>query len=181
MKYYFWVIISLVLGMSCSLNQGSKNSQKMEKNTVNQEDTVHKIIKTETEWKLQLSPDAFRVLRQNGTEYPFSGKFDKHFQKGTYVCAGCQLPLFKSDTKYNSGCGWPAFNDQLNTNNIVQVEDHSHGMHRIEVRCQRCDGHLGHVFNDGPPPTGLRYCINSVSLDFIPDKAENKEENQTHK
>ena len=169
MKIFAIIGVSVFMLMACSLNHNTKITKNMPEN---QDDTIKKVTKTEAEWKAQLSPEAFRVLRQQGTEYPFKGEYDNHFEKGTYVCAGCKLPLFKSDTKYNSGCGWPAFYDQLNTDNIVEIEDNSHGMRRVEVRCASCDGHLGHVFEDGPRPTGLRYCINSVSLDFIPDKKD---------
>lgn len=122
--------------------------------------------KTEAEWRKRLTPEQYRVLRQKGTERAFTGKYDKMFEPGVYRCAGCGAVLFASDAKYDSGCGWPAFYEPLAESNIETRRDLSHGMVRTEVLCKRCGGHLGHVFNDGPRPTGLRYCINSVSLEF---------------
>lgn len=113
-----------------------------------------------------LSPEEYRVLRKQGTERPFTGKWLSNKEPGTYVCRGCGLELFASDTKFDSGTGWPSYYRAFRSEHIRYIEDRSHGMVRVEVRCARCDGHLGHVFNDGPPPTGKRYCINSVSLDF---------------
>jgi peptide-methionine (R)-S-oxide reductase len=128
----------------------------------------NKVIKTEEEWKQILSPEEFRVLRQNGTEYAFTGKYDKFYEPGKYYCRACGNYLFSSDTKYNSGCGWPAFYD-VQKDAVVYLQDNSYGMKRVEVRCARCDSHLGHVFEDGPrDKTGLRYCINSVCLRFEP-------------
>ena len=124
-----------------------------------------KITKTEQEWKSQLSPEAFYVARQNGTEAPFSGKFYDNKETGLYKCICCDAPLFESDTKFDSGTGWPSYYEAVE-GAITEIKDNTHGMIRVEVRCSSCDAHLGHVFPDGPEPTGMRYCINSVSLDF---------------
>jgi len=125
-----------------------------------------KIEKPESEWKETLTPEQYHILREKGTERAFTGKYWNLKEDGTYLCAGCGAELFTSDTKFESGCGWPSFFDALDKGKIVETEDRSHGMHRIEVTCANCGGHLGHVFPDGPRPTGLRYCINSASLDF---------------
>ncbi len=125
-----------------------------------------KIFKTEEEWKNMLTPEQYEVLREKGTERPFTGKFDKHFEKGTYQCAGCGEELFSSENKYNSGCGWPAFFDALDKTKIEFKHDDKFGMNRTEILCAKCGGHLGHIFDDGPNPTGQRYCVNSASLDF---------------
>ena len=125
-----------------------------------------KINKNEEEWKKELSPEQYRVLREKATERAFTGEFNLHFEKGVYTCAGCGEPLFTSDTKFNAHCGWPSFYQALDKDKIEEKRDISHGMIRTEIRCAKCGGHLGHVFPDGPKPTGLRYCINSVSLGF---------------
>ena len=118
------------------------------------------------EWRKKLSPDQYRVLREKGTEPAFTGKLLHNKAKGVYMCAGCGTNLFTDDTKFDSGSGWPSFYDPLDRKNIEEIEDESHGMRRIEIVCRNCKGHLGHVFPDGPRPTGLRYCVNSLSLDF---------------
>lgn len=122
---------------------------------------------TDNEWKQRLTPEQFRILRLKDTERPFTGKYDTFFEEGSYVCAGCGALLFSSDAKYNSGCGWPAFDAPVDKAHIDEMEDLSYGRTRVEVLCANCGGHLGHVFNDGPKETtGMRYCINSASLEF---------------
>jgi peptide-methionine (R)-S-oxide reductase len=120
----------------------------------------------EDEWKKRLDPERYRVLRGKGTEPPFSGKLLHNEENGVYLCAGCGAELFTGATKFDSGSGWPSFYDPIDPDRIEEIEDTSHGMRRIEVVCRNCKGHLGHVFPDGPRPTGLRYCVNSLSLDF---------------
>ena len=128
----------------------------------------NKVDKTEEEWKKELSPEQYRILREKGTERAFTGKYWNNFEFGTYVCAGCGTELFESDTKFESSCGWPSYFEPIDSSRIIYKEDNSFGMKRTEVMCAKCGGHLGHIFNDGPPPTGLRYCINSGSMKFIP-------------
>lgn len=125
---------------------------------------MEKIHKSEEEWRHSLTPEQYHVLREKGTERPFTGEYAEITTPGVYKCAGCGLELFTSDTKFDAGCGWPSFYEPMQNGNVEEHEDRSHGMKRTEVTCARCGGHLGHVFPDGPRPTGLRYCINSASL-----------------
>jgi peptide-methionine (R)-S-oxide reductase len=129
-----------------------------------------KIELTEAEWREKLGDEKYHILREAGTERAFTGEYEKNKAEGMYYCAGCGTPLFSSDTKYNSGSGWPSYTEPVAGEAVEEIRDASHGMVRTEVRCAKCEGHLGHVFPDGPGENGLRYCINSASLDFEPKK-----------
>lgn len=133
---------------------------------------VEKLVLTDAEWRKRLSADEYAVLRGHGTERAWTGCFVGTKEAGTYVCAGCEQPLFRSGTKFESGTGWPSFSQPLTPDAVTEYKDTSHGMTRVEVRCGRCDGHLGHVFPDGPAPTGLRYCMNSIAMKHVPDSKE---------
>ena len=132
------------------------------------EATAEKVVKTDEEWRKELTAEQYHVLRQAGTERPFTGQYWDHHEAGAYVCAGCGEELFTSEEKFDAHCGWPSFSDVPDESRIEAREDLSHGMRRTEVLCAKCGGHLGHVFNDGPKPTGLRYCMNGLALHFQP-------------
>ena len=149
-----------------SLFACESRSQKVNESTSTTEAFNFEVIKTEEEWKEQLGEEAYLVLRKKATEYAFTGEYNNFKEKGSFLCAGCGAELFTSDTKYDSGCGWPSFYAPVDKDRILEVEDNSHGMKRIEIMCAKCGGHLGHIFPDGPKPTGMRYCVNSLSLDF---------------
>ena len=131
--------------------------------------------KTDAEWKKILTPDQYEVLREKGTESPWTGKYNDFHEKGTYVCGACGAELFTSNQKFDSHCGWPSFDNECGDgNNILKIKDRSHGMVRTEICCSKCGGHLGHVFDDGPTATGLRYCVNSLSIEFEPSESQSK-------
>ena len=132
------------------------------------DDKDYKVKKTDAEWRAQLDPMQFEVARKAATERPFSGKFWDHWSEGNYNCVGCGTPLFKSDTKFDAGCGWPSYFEPINSEVVERIADKTLGMVRVEVRCNNCGSHLGHVFEDGPEPTGERFCINSAAIDFAP-------------
>ncbi len=134
----------------------------------NEKTKIYAVEKTDADWKAQLDPMQYQVARQAATERPFTGQYWDHWQLGRYNCVGCGTPLFEADTKFDAGCGWPSYSKSINSEVIERVEDRAHGMVRVEVRCNRCGSHLGHVFNDGPMPTGERFCINSAAIDFAP-------------
>ncbi len=149
-----------------TMSEEKKPDQPKAGNPVYSKNDSSKVNLSEEEWKKILPSDVYYIARQKGTERPWTSKFEKFDEVGTYFCAACGNALFKSDTKFESGCGWPSFYEPISKGSIIYTPDTTHGMQRTEVQCGRCKAHLGHVFEDGPPPTGLRYCINGVVLDF---------------
>ncbi|MBC8034429.1 MAG: peptide-methionine (R)-S-oxide reductase MsrB [Chitinophagaceae bacterium] len=174
------LVLLAVLLQQCSFSQTSdKKKTTVMDNTEKKDNPVYsktdssKVNLTDAEWRKILPADVYHIAREKGTERPWTSKFETSKEVGTYYCAVCGNPLFESDTKFESGCGWPSFYQPISKTSIIYTPDNAHGMTRTEVQCGKCKSHLGHVFEDGPPPTGLRYCINGVVLDF--DKAQNAE------
>jgi peptide-methionine (R)-S-oxide reductase len=180
MKTIFAVLIALFCLQSCYSQNDQNKAPKMDnKNNPAYSRTDNtKVVLKEDEWKNLLSPEVYDVARKKGTERPYSSKYESFKEVGTYYCAACGNALFKSDTKFDSGCGWPSFYEPISKGSIIYLPDNTLGMKRTEVECGRCKSHLGHVFEDGPPPTGLRYCINGVVLDFDKAKEAEKKYNQ---
>ncbi|WP_409410639.1 MULTISPECIES: peptide-methionine (R)-S-oxide reductase MsrB [Empedobacter] len=173
-KYTSFFVVGLILSLmvSCT-SQQKKEDAKVEQpsNTVTMnEKPQFNINKSDEEWKKELSSEEYYVLREAGTERPFTGKFNMHFENGIYTCNACGEELFSSSSKFDGHCGWPSFDKEIKEGKIVERVDTSHGMKRTEILCGNCGSHLGHVFDDGPTETGLRYCVNSLSLDFKPVK-----------
>lgn len=177
------IVLMALLLQQCSYSQHAnpkKSTMDSTKSTnpVYSRNSTDKVDLPEEEWKKILPSEVYHIARQKGTERPWTSKFENFKEVGTYYCAACGNPLFKSDTKFESGCGWPSFYEPISKGAIIYTPDHSHGMTRTEVQCGRCKAHLGHLFEDGPPPTGLRYCINGVILDFEKAKAAEKQYKQ---
>lgn len=169
------IIVNLIIVLSFSMTSCAQN--KSDQNTENISiDSIGKIELSEKEWKAKLSPEQYYILREKGTEKPFTGEFTLNKDKGIYKCAGCGEPLFSDEMKFESHCGWPSFDKEIAGGKIIQTEDVSLGMRRTEITCAKCGGHLGHIFEDGPTETGKRYCVNSGSLSFEPQKAKNNME-----
>lgn len=168
MKYYALLIISFVFIISCKRQPAPsiKPSQMKEKHSYFSLTDTGKLFLSEEEWKNILPPEVYAIAREKGTERPYTSQYEHFSGVGTYHCKACGYALFKSNTKFDSGCGWPSFFEPIQKGSIIYKPDYSHGMNRTEVLCGRCEGHLGHVFEDGPPPTGLRYCINGTVLAF---------------
>ncbi|MBL7730815.1 MAG: peptide-methionine (R)-S-oxide reductase MsrB [Chitinophagaceae bacterium] len=177
------LLLACTLLQQCSYSQNnttkpSAMDTSQKKNPVYSNTDTAKVALSEEEWKKILPPDVYHIARQKGTERAWTSKFESFKEVGTYYCAACGNPLFKSDTKFESGCGWPSFYEPISKGSIIYTPDHSYGMERTEVQCGRCKAHLGHVFDDGPPPTGLRYCINGVILDFVKAQEAEKKYNK---
>ncbi len=173
------ILLMAIICLSCNAQSHKQKPANMgtdkKENPVYSKTDSSKVVMTDEQWKNILSPEVYHIARQKGTERPYTSKYETSKEVGTYYCAACGNALFKSDTKFESGCGWPSFYETISKSSIIYAPDNAHGMKRTEVMCGRCKAHLGHVFDDGPPPTGLRYCINGVVLDF--EKAQEAEKN----
>lgn len=184
LKILFWLTLTGFL-QQCSFSQNNPPPGKSSAmDTIKKNNPVYsttdtaQVTMSEEEWKKVLPADVFYIARQKGTERPWTSKFENFYETGTYYCAACGNPLFRSNAKFDSGCGWPSFYEPISKGSIIYTPDNSHGMSRTETQCGRCKAHLGHVFDDGPPPTGLRYCINGVVLDFQKAKEAEKKYNE---
>jgi len=187
MRRFLTIVLIAATCQQCSYSQSSSNNNRMDStekksaenlNPVYSKTDTSKVVKTDEEWKKILPKDVYNIARQKGTERPWTSKYENFYEQGTYYCAACGNPLFKSDTKFDSGCGWPSFYEPISKGSIIYTPDHSHGTTRTETQCGRCKAHLGHVFEDGPPPTGLRFCINGVVLDFAKAQEAEKKYNE---
>jgi peptide-methionine (R)-S-oxide reductase len=186
-KWTFVMVLFTGLLQQCSYSQNTAEKEKPKTTTMENNEKkapvysrtdTSKVNMSEDEWKKALPKDIYNIARLKGTERPWTSKFENFYDTGTYYCAACGNALFKSDTKFDSGCGWPSFYEPITKGSIIYTPDHTHGMTRTETQCGRCKAHLGHVFDDGPPPTGLRYCINGVVLDFEKAKEAEKKYNE---
>jgi len=182
LKQFYFSAIFIIAFSACNFRNGNQTDSNMDTNKKNNPvystTDTDKVNLDNKEWAKILLPDVYNVAREKGTERPFTGKYWDSFDTGTYYCAVCGNPLFKSNAKFESSCGWPSFFEPISKGSIIYAPDNSYGMKRTEVLCGRCKSHLGHVFEDGPPPTGLRYCINSVILDFEKAKDIEKKYNE---
>ncbi|HLF46164.1 MAG TPA: peptide-methionine (R)-S-oxide reductase MsrB [Chitinophagaceae bacterium] len=193
MKQLLLILSVSIISLQCDAQTSTKSNSKKMENTEKKSNLTKegnplysttdssKVEMSDEEWKKILPANIYQIARMKGTERPWSSKLENFYEKGTYYCAACGNPLFKSDTKFDSGCGWPSFYEPISKTSIIYTPDNSMGMKRTETQCGRCEAHLGHVFEDGPPPTGLRYCINGVVLDFAAAKEAEKKYRENKK